>query len=117
LAESRVYSLGLGYEVVENESDLVHDCCCSSKGERSQFPISEKNIRQIHKFKFIIFFLLFKPNLEVDHRGDYSGYCVAAVVVAAVVVAAVVVAAVAVVIDGGGIAVQLLVVKDDYSEI
>jgi hypothetical protein len=53
----------------------------------------------------------------VDHRGDYSGYCVAAVVVAAVVVAAVVVAAVAVVIDGGGIAVQLLVVKDDYSEI
>lgn len=104
--------MGLGYEVVENESDLVHDCCCSSKGERSQFPISEKNIRQIHKFKFIIFFLLFKPNLEVDHRGDYSGYCVAAVVVAAVVVAAV-----AVVIDGGGIAVQLLVVKDDYSEI
>lgn len=43
----------------------------------------------------------------MDHRGDYSGYCVAAVVVAAV----------AVVIDGGGIAVQLLVVKDDYSEI
>ncbi len=48
----------------------------------------------------------------MDHRGDYSGYCVAAVVVAAVVVAAV-----AVVIDGGDIAVQLLVVKDDYSEI